>query len=138
MIRVYREEEVHQIHEICFIWICLPFVNHSEIIYPNCENKINKIYRGCLSDIVGTLQAKVEQSWLKMISRSICILFYSFLPLFLPLLSLFSICGIFYIWLFRSSFFLTTPISKYPSSFYSFCSLFEYQFKKRKLKSFCL
>lgn len=125
MIRVYREEEVHQIHEICFIWICLPFVNHSEIIYPNCENKINKIYRGCLSDIVGTLQAKVEQSWLKMISRSICILFYSFIPLFLPLLSLFSICGIFYIWLFRSSFFLTTPISKYPSSFYSFCSLFE-------------
>lgn len=135
MIRVYREEEVHQIHEICFIWICLPFVNHSEIIYSNCENKINKIYRGCLSDIVGTLQAKVEQSWLKMISRSICILFYSFLPLFLPLLSLFSICGIFYIWLFRSSFFLTTPISKYPSSFYSFCSLFEYQFKI-KLKSF--
>lgn len=94
MIRVYWEEEVHQIHEICFIWICLPFVNHSEIIYPNCENKINKIYRGCLSDIVGTLQAKVEQSWLKMISRSICILFYSFIPSFIPSI----IVIIFYLW----------------------------------------
>lgn len=99
-----QRREVHQIYQIHFIWICLPFVNYSEIIYPNCENKINR-YRGCLSDIVGTHTSKsgailIENDF----SFDTYLYFILFLPSFIPFISLFSICGIFYVWLFRSAF----------------------------------
>lgn len=118
MIRVYREEEVHQIYQIRFIWICLPFVNHSEIIYPNCENKINKIYRGCLSDIVGT---HYKQKWSNLDWKWFLVRFvFYFIPSFLysfHYVIIFFICGHL-----LHQVCLTTPISK--SIFFLFILLF--------------
>lgn len=63
--------------------------------------------------------------------------FILFLPSFIPFISLFSICGIFYVWLFRSAFCNNSNIKIHfffiHPAFYSK----EYQFEV-KLKSFCL